>query len=242
MLQPPRSRRRVIPAFAGAVAIFVGGAAYLQFGVGAPPDIGVSALATKASDAVGNAVVGGVSKASEAVGLGRLAPAESSSISAPALPPSAKAGASTAAPGRFAKPQPMPLRVFDLSPAVSAALASEVPPETSTVTVIAEPENDHEMVSDTSVYSAANADVTPPVGVRPQLPAVLPADVSKNQLGQIELTILSDGTVGAVKLLGGRRSVLEGMLLSAAKAWTFTPAMKDGHPVAYKKIVWLALR
>ncbi len=32
------------------------------------------------------------------------------------------------------------------------------------------------------------------------------------------------------------------MLLSAAKAWTFSPAMKDGKPVGYRKLVWLVLQ
>lgn len=53
--------------------------------------------------------------------------------------------------------------------------------------------------------------------------------------------MLPDGTVGSVKLLGNRRSVIEGMLLSAAKAWKFKPAEKDGRPVAYRKTVWLVL-
>jgi hypothetical protein len=56
------------------------------------------------------------------------------------------------------------------------------------------------------------------------------------------LIVLADGTVGAVKLLGERRNVLEGMLLSAAKAWKFQPALKDGRPVAYRKLVWLVLQ
>jgi hypothetical protein len=94
---------------------------------------------------------------------------------------------------------------------------------------------------DETVYSADDADVVAPVGVRPQLPAVLPASVRRDQLTQIELLVLPDGTVGAVKLLGPPRSVLEGMLLSAAKAWKFNPATKDGRPVAYRKLVWLVL-
>ena len=80
-----------------------------------------------------------------------------------------------------------------------------------------------------------------PVGLRPQLPAVLPEDVAGDQLSRIEILVLPDGTVGSVKLLGQRRSVLEGMLLSAAKAWTFAPAMKGDQPVAYRKLVWLVL-
>jgi hypothetical protein len=239
--QQGQAKRRAIPAFAGAVVVFVGGAACWQYWVAAPPDMGVSTLATRASDAVGTALVGGVSKVSEAVGLGRLASADSPSIPAPAPAPPATAAA-TPTPRRADKSQPLPLRVFDLAPEVSASLAADTHPDPSPAAVVSEPERTPDVVSDSRVYSAANADVAPPIGVRPQLPAVLPADVSTDQLGQIELTILSDGTVGAVKLLGGRRSVLEGMLLSAAKAWTFKPAMKDGHPVAYKKVVWLALR
>ena len=78
------------------------------------------------------------------------------------------------------------------------------------------------MAPDSNVYSASDPDVSAPVGVRPQLPAVLPGDVNREHLSKIEVLVLPDGTVGSVKLMGQPRSVLEGMLLSAAKAWRWS--------------------
>ncbi len=94
---------------------------------------------------------------------------------------------------------------------------------------------------DDTIYSAEDPAITPPVGVRPQLPKVLPSEIQRDRLSQIELIVLPDGTVGSVKLLGRQRNVLEAMLLSAAKAWKFTPAMKGDQPVTYRKLVWLVV-
>ena len=94
---------------------------------------------------------------------------------------------------------------------------------------------------DSNVYSSSDPEVDAPIGVRPQLPAVLPSDIDMKNLSKIEVLVLPDGSVGSVKLIGRPRSVLEGMLLSAAKAWKFRPAMKGNQPVAYRKLVWLVL-
>jgi len=48
------------------------------------------------------------------------------------------------------------------------------------------------------------------------------------------------GTVESVRLLKAPRSVHDSMFLSAAKAWQFQPALKDGFPVRYRKTVWIA--
>ena len=238
----PRTKLRAIPAVVGGIVLFVASAAFWYQWAAGRTDLGVSKLAITASDAVGSALVAGVSKVSDAAGLGRLAPADSAAT--PAAPPVSSRAAVTPARGsrQAIKAGPMPFRVFDLGPGDIATVPVRQLPDTASPEAIPVPSAEPENQSDGLVYSATDGDVTPPIGVRPQLPAVLPADVRKEQLGRIELTILSDGTVGAVKLLGERHSVPEAMLLSAAKAWTFTPATKHGRPVAYKKIVWLALR
>jgi hypothetical protein len=79
------------------------------------------------------------------------------------------------------------------------------------------------------------------VGVRPQLPRQLPSNVDRDTLGRIDLIIAEDGTVESVQLLGNRHTVRESMMLSAAKAWEFKPALKDGRPVKYRKTVWMAV-
>ena len=96
-------------------------------------------------------------------------------------------------------------------------------------------------VPDPTVYQNGATGVVPPVGVRPQLPRELPTNVNKDQLARIELVVLPDGTVGSVKLLG-HRNIHDAMFLSAVKAWEFKPALKDGQPVTYRKIVWMAFQ
>ena len=235
------SKRQAVPAFAAAVVIVVGGAAYWQFGAGgtAPSGQRVAELTVKASDAVGTALVAGLSSVTDKVGLGRLASTDSSSV--PATPVATSSPAPSNAPRKSVRLKPENVRLFDLAPDVAAGLPTTAlpPPALPHVTPPVAPAVERD--PDTNVYSASDPEVVGPIGVRPQLPAVLPADVRKENLSQIELLVLPDGTVGAVKLLGHPRSVLEGMLLSAAKAWKFKPAMKGDHPVAYRKLVWLVL-
>jgi TonB family protein len=66
--------------------------------------------------------------------------------------------------------------------------------------------------------------------------------VTAAQFARIEIVIGPDGLVDAVKLLPGTRpvSVTEAMLLSAAKAWRFSPATRDGNPVKYRETVFLS--
>lgn len=236
--------RRGVAALAAGVVLVVATTTYTQLGSSGPTQADVSAIAQKASDAVGTTLVKGISAVSETVGLGRLAPIEGTpgSRPAPAVTPPAVAATTGAARRRSTTPSASrPLQLFDLEavspvsvglpvamPMVSHDSSAALPPVSSPVTA-----------PDETVYSASDPTITPPIGVRPQLPRVLPEEISRDRLSQIELIVLPDGTVGTVKLLGERRSVLEGMLLSAAKAWKFKPAEKDGRPVTYRKTVWL---
>ncbi len=79
--------------------------------------------------------------------------------------------------------------------------------------------------------------MTPPVDVRPQLPRQLPPTVDPASLSRIELIIARDGSVESARLLGNRPDVQGGMFLSAAKAWEFRPATKDGVAVRYRKMI-----
>jgi len=78
-------------------------------------------------------------------------------------------------------------------------------------------------------------------GARPKLPLVLPSDVT-SEFCRVDLIVSEDGTVESVRLVGASCTVRESMFLSAAKAWQFQPALKDGDPVRYHKTIWLAAR
>jgi hypothetical protein len=64
--------------------------------------------------------------------------------------------------------------------------------------------------------------------------------LTPEQLYRVELIVTEDGAVDSVKLLGMPHTVHDFMFLSAAKAWQFHPALKDGVPVRYRKTVWIA--
>ena len=88
-------------------------------------------------------------------------------------------------------------------------------------------------------FSAADEDVRPPVAVRPKLPTDPPPGVPLEALTKLEVLVAATGDVEAVKIIAGPRTALDGMMLSAVKAWRFQPATKDGRPVPYRHLVWL---
>jgi hypothetical protein len=91
----------------------------------------------------------------------------------------------------------------------------------------------------TTIYSSADADVQPPVMMFPSLPPTVfvarNADVTV--INRMELVIALDGSVERVRLVNGPTRMPDMMLLSGAKLWKFTPAVKDGVPVRYRTTV-----
>jgi hypothetical protein len=90
-----------------------------------------------------------------------------------------------------------------------------------------------------TIYSAADADVQPPVMMFPSLPPTVfvarNADVTV--VNRMELVIAPDGSVERVRLVNGPTRMPDMMLLSGAKLWKFTPAVRDGVPVRYRTTV-----
>ena len=89
------------------------------------------------------------------------------------------------------------------------------------------------------IYSKSDSEVTPPRQVYPALPAELPTTVMKRALTVVDLVIAPDGLVERVHLRTPPRDIHEFMLLSAAKAWRFEPALLDGRPVRFRHSVAL---
>src|SRR4029453_7007610 len=103
-------------------------------------------------------------------------------------------------------------------------------------------QQDEEASDDAAIYSQRSEGVSSPIAVRPQLPRQLSPDVNRSDLRVIELVISPTGSVESVRLIGAPRDVHDSMLLSAAKAWVFRPAEKNGVPVRYRKTVSVAPR
>jgi hypothetical protein len=85
------------------------------------------------------------------------------------------------------------------------------------------------------VYDQANDAVTPARLVRPQLPEI-PPGVPLSSLGVFEFVIGARGKVERIRLVSSPpdRQYRDIMLMPAAKAWIFSPAIKDGEPVRYR--------
>jgi hypothetical protein len=89
------------------------------------------------------------------------------------------------------------------------------------------------------IYSPSDVDVQPPVMVYPSLPP--PTFIARNAeavvVNRMELVVAVDGSVERVRLVNGPTRMPDMMLLSGAKMWKFSPAMKDGVPVRYRTTV-----
>jgi hypothetical protein len=203
-----------------------------------------SAMMTKAADAIGDAMLAGASKVTDAAGLGRLVPPDAppspppaSSVTAGdiALPRSARRTAVAAAAAEAAVAE---ITAFDLTGAGVVA-ASAPPPQSSpdTTSFVAELAGE-----DAPVYAEGAAGVAPPVGIRPQLARELPSTVHPEDLTPLELVIDTDGSIESARLMAPPKNVIDSMIVSVAKAWEFEPALKDGRPVKYRKTVWIRTR
>lgn len=100
-----------------------------------------------------------------------------------------------------------------------ALIAAETPPE-------------EEAIEDRVLYRGTDATIDPPALTRAQLRAETD-DGAPSITTYLEIIVNEEGTVDQVKLRSRRSSLHDRMLVSAAKAWHFTPALKDGRPVKY---------
>jgi hypothetical protein len=211
----------------------------------------LSRVTTVAANAIGATVLAGASAVSDSVGLGRLVTANAADAKAGPRVAEAESAPRTAwvsAPRRRMKGIPAIARLDEPADADAANLT----PRTAVVyddpddrvsaveSLIRETDALVQSVDETihfMVYTPGDDGVSPPIGLRSQLPQQLPPMVDRAALSRIELIIGTDGSVESVKLLGTRRDVMGGMFLSAAKAWEFQPATKDGVAVRYRKTI-----
>jgi TonB family protein len=87
-------------------------------------------------------------------------------------------------------------------------------------------------VPDRRVYSAEDPGVEPPAMLRPHLPSERKAD-SEPSDSYVEVVVDERGQVARVRLHSSDLKLNDRMLVAAAKAWQFHPALKDGRPVKY---------
>ena len=200
-----------------AVLIGVAGVRFLRSSDLWPATV-ATADATEATEA---RPVGAVSPPLSRLVLGveadRAPRAGSPSTSVSALPPSTDlvtAGGTTVAPS---------------APRETTAASTPVPDAASGVELA------ESWAGSTSpyLYSSVDADVVPPVLVHPQLPSEPKADSTPTG-SAMEVMVDESGRVLRVRLHPAETpSLNDRMLVSAAKAWQFRPAIRGGHAVPY---------
>lgn len=95
-----------------------------------------------------------------------------------------------------------------------------------------------------SVYDAGDPDVAAPVIVRqdmppyPVTPSLVPMPVRP---GVIEIVIDESGRVERAVMRQPISNVYDPIVLSAATNWRYKPALKDGEPVKYRKLIQISV-
>jgi hypothetical protein len=93
-------------------------------------------------------------------------------------------------------------------------------------------------------YGPEDTNVTAPVVVSQTLPPwrySKLAEAHREYQGVLALVIDENGNVQSVALLEGVQPEYNTVLIKAARSWKFRPAMKDGVPVQYRKVVKIHL-
>ncbi len=90
------------------------------------------------------------------------------------------------------------------------------------------------------VFDASDPQVTPPVSVRqefPPYPRGGPAGKVPVSTGAIEVTIDEMGRVERAIIRQSVNNVYDPLLLGATATWRYKPALRDGNPVKYRKVI-----
>jgi len=91
------------------------------------------------------------------------------------------------------------------------------------------------------VYSNADAEVSPPVPLRQELPS-FPGQVTIPRQGMIEVVIDETGVVESALMRITVSNVYDQLALAAARSWRYRPATINGIPVKYRKAVQVTIR
>jgi hypothetical protein len=89
---------------------------------------------------------------------------------------------------------------------------------------------------DDRVYTVGDEGVLPPVALSRQMPVGPPPGLSRQMVGTLDLLINQEGTVEIVRLYTPLNRYHERMIVSAAKAWRYKPASKEGRPVKFRLV------
>lgn len=92
------------------------------------------------------------------------------------------------------------------------------------------------------VFTTADREVVPPVPVKQDVPRV-PASITSQtrERGLMEIEIDERGRVTEIAFKARLHPLYDSQLISAAKDWRYRPAMLNGKPVRYRKLVQITI-
>jgi hypothetical protein len=171
-------------------------------------------------------------------------------VTAPALKVTAPAP-----PAPLAAPRPRPRKPAAVAtPAVPAPVIEPVPVNTDALAAVTEspeltlaPPPALAVVTQKPVFALLSDEESSPIYSKDNpevIPARLVTELSSagtgnlvSDINSMELVISKMGRVQQVKLAAPPKRMTDMLLLSGAKTWRFTPALKDGQPVRYRTVV-----
>jgi TonB family protein len=139
--------------------------------------------------------------------------------------------------GRLADFRVLSSGFMDLSLAESA-----LPAEPKRSPVAAAPQADPQPEMN-RIYTSDDRNVTPPVAIRQELPGV-PSAITRQarERGLLELVIDEAGRVISMAMRESVHPMYDTMVLNAAKDWRYQPAMVQGKPVRFRKMIQVNVR
>jgi len=91
------------------------------------------------------------------------------------------------------------------------------------------------------IYSSEDVNVVPPLALRQVFPP-FPARLVPAGQGVVEVVVDETGIVESAALRQAVNPQYDAIVLGAAKTWLYKPAMLDGVPVKYRKMIQIVLR
>jgi TonB family protein len=123
-----------------------------------------------------------------------------------------------------AAPPPVPMR--ETAPAAPAALVTPAPAAT---------------VAPPRIYIASDTTVLPPSPIKQSLPP-FPSQLPVASRGVLEVVINEEGDVESVVVRESVNPRYDTQLVAAAKMWQYRPALLNGKPVKYRKMVQIEVK
>jgi hypothetical protein len=174
-------------------------------------------------------------------GAPRAAGASSAATKAPAARDAAarkkrRAATPTLATTPLPPPAPAPAPVVRLvvPPVVTVSSAAPSPSRVDTPAVVKPPVPLRPPAEERlPIYSEADADVVPAKLLTPQKGGPSFRNITAD-VNRMEIVVSPQGRVEQVKLVTPPKRMTDMLMLSGAKTWRFSPALKNGQPVRYR--------